>query len=225
MSSGPEPEPGMTRGDRQAAQAKVFDRIKDRYDEAFPLNSVQIEAVEWLCERLPTNARVLDAGCGTGKPTAKQLIDAGHRVIGIDTSEGMLDNARRNVPQAEFLNRDLLDLGSDLGTFDAVVAFFVLLLLPKAEIPEALVRLRQVLRPSGYLMISMVEGDLDYEPIPFLGQQIRVTGYLRDDLQEVVAQEGFEIIEQRTLSYVLANTAMPMASEVQVFLYCQRSER
>ena len=57
-------------------------------------------AVEQLLNQLPSGARVLDVGCGTGIPTARQLVAAGWEVTGIDISPVMLDLARRNVPEA-----------------------------------------------------------------------------------------------------------------------------
>ena len=53
---------------------------------------------------------MLDLGCGTGLPTARQLTDAGLRVTGVDLSAGMLALARANVPDAEFVQADLADL-------------------------------------------------------------------------------------------------------------------
>lgn len=218
----PDPLSPHSRTERRAAQAAAFDRIGERYDEAFPHKDGQIAAGEWLCRQLSPGARVLDVGCGTGLPTAEQLVRAGFEVTGIDVSEGMLDIARRSVPQARFLHRDLTTVDTDLGEFDAVVAFFALLMLPRADIPEVLQRLRGVLRPGGYFLLSMVEADLDDIPIQFLGSPVYVTGYLRDELRQVVEKAGFEVLEQHSLSYAPASAEVP--PEVQLFLYCRRGE-
>ncbi len=44
---------------------------------------------------------VVDLGCGSGL-WARELIDAGYSVLGIDISEAMVEIARRRVPEAEF---------------------------------------------------------------------------------------------------------------------------
>ena len=72
----------------------------DRYDEAFPHKEGQLAAGAWLAASLGPGGRVLDLGCGTGLPTARQLTDAGLRVTGVDLSAGMLALARENVPEA-----------------------------------------------------------------------------------------------------------------------------
>ncbi|HEY5833556.1 class I SAM-dependent DNA methyltransferase [Streptomyces sp.] len=212
------------RGDR-TGQAEAFDAIGDRYDEAFPHKEGQLAAGTWLTASLAPGSRVLDLGCGTGTPTARQLTDAGLRVTGVDLSSGMLARARENVPEAEFLRADIADLadGGPLaaGGFDAAAAFFSLLMLPKAEIPFALGSIRDLLRPGGLLALSMVEADLDDTPIPFLGNTIRVSGYLRDELRHVVTDAGFEVTEEESYAYAPASTAVP--PEEQIFLYCRRA--
>jgi predicted TPR repeat methyltransferase len=208
-------------GPHRRAQAAAFDNIGEKYDQAFPHKDGQIAAGEWLIGQLDPGARVLDAGCGTGLPTTRQLLDAGMSVTGIDISEVMLQLARRNVPQARLLGLDLAEVGSELGTFEAVTAFFSLLMLPKAEIPVVLGNLREVLVPGGLLALAMVEADLDDVPIDFLGGPIRVTGYPRDELADVVTDSGFEVTDLKDWSYAPATTQAP--PEVQLFLYCQRT--
>ncbi|GAA3047254.1 SAM-dependent methyltransferase [Streptomyces olivoverticillatus] len=207
----------------RSGQAEAFDAIGDRYDEAFPHKEGQLAAGEWLASSLPPGSRILDVGCGTGLPTARQLAEAGHKVVGSDLSPGMLALARTNVPDAEFHLGDLADLRDGrLGReFDGIAAFFTLLMLPRPEIPHALHMLHALLRPGGLLALSMVEADVDDFSIPFLGNTIRVSGYLRDDLRDVVTQAGFEIAGENSLAYAPASTDVP--PEIQIFLNLRRA--
>ena len=47
------------------------------------------------------DGKIVDLGCGSGI-WAKELVDAGYEVTGVDISPAMIDIARRRVPQAEF---------------------------------------------------------------------------------------------------------------------------
>nr|WP_232792648.1 class I SAM-dependent methyltransferase [Actinacidiphila yeochonensis] len=209
----------------RAGQATAFDAIGDRYDEAFPHKEGQIAAGGWLTASLPAGSRVLDAGCGTGVPTVRQLSAAGLLVTGVELSPGMLALARRNVPDAEYLSADLTRLLADgllaPGSFDAVTAFFTLLMLPRREIPGALGMLRELLVPGGLLALGMVEADVDDVPIPFLGHIVRVSGYLREDLHHLVTDAGFEVVKEESYGYAPASTDVP--PEEQIFLYCRRA--
>lgn len=211
----------------RTGQAEAFDAIGNRYDEAFPHKDGQIAATEWLIESLPAGSRALDLGCGTGLPTARQLVDGGLAVVGADLSGGMLDLARQNVPEAEFHQLDLADLRPggprDLGRFDAVAAFFSLLMLPRAEIPLALRTIHHLLAPGGLFALSMVEADVDDFAIPFIGSSIRVSGYLREELREVVVTAGFEIVGETSYSY--APASVDVQPEEQIFLRCKRKQR
>jgi cyclopropane fatty-acyl-phospholipid synthase-like methyltransferase len=208
----------------RTGQAEAFDAIGDRYDEAFPRKEGQLAAGQWLADSLRPGSRVLDLGCGTGLPTARQLVEAGLDVVGVDLSARMVELARNNVPMAAFHHLDLADLRpggpARLGSFDAVAAFFSLLMLPRAEIPYALRMIRELLVRGGLLTLSMVEADVDDLTIPFLGKSIRVSGYLKDELRRVVTETGFEVVAETSYSYAPASTGTP--PEEQLFLHCRR---
>ncbi len=216
-----DPGAGLTRAARRRLQASAFDQIGARYDEAFPHKDGQLAAVSWLISQLPPGARVLDAGCGTGVPSARQLAGAGMAVTGIDISPVMLALARRNVPGAAFAELDILDLTPEAGEFDAVVACFSLLMLPRADIPAALARLRAVLVPGGLLVLAMVEADADDMPIPFLGAEVRVSGYSRAGLRDAATAAGFTVLAEDSLTYAPAGAGLP--PETQLTLCCRRS--
>jgi SAM-dependent methyltransferase len=206
---------------RQRAQAAAFDQIGARYDEMFPHKDGQCHLVDVLLAHLPATARILDVGCGTGLPTAYQLAAAGCAVTGIDISPVMLELASHNVPGATFLRRDALTIDTDLGHFEAVVAFFSLLMLPRSQIGPTLTRIRDVLVPGGWLAIAMVEADLDDVELPFLGQPVRLTGWPRGHLRQVIEDAGFTIETEDARSY---EPAVPEAPpEVQLFLIAHRN--
>ncbi|MFE9425340.1 class I SAM-dependent methyltransferase [Kitasatospora sp. NPDC006697] len=229
--------PGRRRTAR-ALQAVAFDAIGDRYSEAFPAKEGQLAAGRRLLEELAPGSRVLDIGCGTGDPTVRQLAEGGLDVTAIDLSDAMLSLARRNLPQAAAYHRmDLYDLATvragtawglpelgpaGAGCFDAATAFFSLILLPQHEIRVALGRIRRLLRPGGLLALGLVEADLDDCPMAFLGHPLRISGFLREELAEVLHRSGFTVEELNGQPYAPACTALP--PEEQLFLHCRRSD-
>src|SRR6185437_5039006 len=164
-------------------------------------------------------ARVLDLGCGSGVPSAGMLAESGIEVVGIDVSTEMLALARRNVPTGRFVAMDAMELDDTLGRFDAACAFFSLLMLPRKDIPKVLRRIRSVLEPGGLVAIGMVEGDLDYAPLSFLGQEMSVTAYPRADLEAALRADGLHVLEVDVEEFEPASAEVP--AERQIFLYCQ----
>jgi ubiquinone/menaquinone biosynthesis C-methylase UbiE len=204
---------------RQLAQACGFDAIGADYDKAFPHKEGQSACVDRLLAGLPPGARVLDAGSGTGLPTARRLVDAGCAVTCVDFSTTMLGLARTNVPEATFVHGDIVELPDDPGQYEAITAFFSLLMLPRAEIGTALRLFHRVLRPGGSLAVAMVEADVDDMPIPFLDNWLRVTAYKRDAWRAVLEEAGFAVDWEDALTYIPEQNATP---EVQLFNLCTR---
>lgn len=104
-------------------------------------------------------ARVLDAGVGTGFAAiaAAMRVGPSGRVVGVDVSPGMLQQAqvaveaagRRNIELLQADACDLPDLPAD--SFDAVICSAALLYLP---VQRALTEWRRLLRPGGTISFS-----------------------------------------------------------------------
>ncbi|MCK6591712.1 MAG: class I SAM-dependent methyltransferase, partial [Polyangiaceae bacterium] len=158
-------------------------------------------------------------GCGTGRPTAEQLVRAGCVVTGIDISEEMLRLAKERVPGATFERGDILTMDLPEQSFDAVTCFFVLLMLRRTEMDQMLRRIHHTLAPGGHFACSMVEGDFDGIDVPFLGQTVRVSAYPLAAFVERLNAAGFTILEQKEHRFVPAGSD---SSETQLFFLCKR---
>jgi 2-polyprenyl-3-methyl-5-hydroxy-6-metoxy-1,4-benzoquinol methylase len=84
--------------------------------------------IQRLCAGLAPGSRVLDVGCGNGS-LAREFARMGHRVTGVDMSEGGIEIARRNCPEGRFelltADREVLaNLGEE--PFDLVMSVEVI---------------------------------------------------------------------------------------------------
>jgi SAM-dependent methyltransferase len=131
-----------------------YDALSVRYDEAYGGESKYQAWIERLTERLDDGSRVLDVGCGSGLPLARDLAGAGHAVTGVDISEVQIRRARELVPQAEFVRADAASLDLPPESFDAVVSFYALIHLPQDEQQQLLRKIAGWLRPGGWFVCT-----------------------------------------------------------------------
>jgi SAM-dependent methyltransferase len=102
-----------------------------------------------MLDRLPPG-RTLDAACGTGA-VARQLIQRGHEVIGVDLSQAMLARARRAVPEALFLSGHLTRLPLADDQVDHMVCSLALTHL--ADLTVFFAEAKRLMRPGGHLLL------------------------------------------------------------------------
>lgn len=97
--------------------------------------------------------RVLDLGCGAGRPIAEYLIDRGCSVTGVDASRPMIELFARVVPRAVALHADMrtLRLSQD---FDLVLAWDSFFHLSPDDQRRTIPVMSDHLAPGGVLLIT-----------------------------------------------------------------------
>ncbi|MEY9967064.1 ubiquinone/menaquinone biosynthesis C-methylase UbiE [Streptacidiphilus sp. MAP12-16] len=135
-----------------------YDALSVRYDEAYGSGTKYQPWISELCRRIPAGSRVLDLGCGSGVPVARDLTAAGVQVTGVDISEVQIRRARDLVPRAEFIRADATTLDFSKDSFDAIVSFYALIHIPLEEQPSLLERVATWLRPGGWFLGTTGQG-------------------------------------------------------------------
>lgn len=136
------PMPTRTAPRQQPAQAKQWD--PEFYETK---HAVVFKAAAGLVDLLApaTNERILDLGCGTGQLTA-DIARRGARVIGIDQSQEMIDQAQKNFPDVWFEVGDATTFKTT-QPLDAVFSNAVLHWIKRPA--DAIARIWDALRPGG----------------------------------------------------------------------------
>jgi SAM-dependent methyltransferase len=107
---------------------------------------------------LPRHARVLDAGCGTGRVGA-ELHARGHAVVGVDADPLLIDAARADHPGPAWLVADLAELDlpalGQVEPFDgAVLAGNVIVFVAAGTETAVLRRVAAHVRPGGFVIVG-----------------------------------------------------------------------
>ncbi|MBW8483252.1 methyltransferase domain-containing protein [Actinomadura parmotrematis] len=200
--------------------ARPFDALGERYERAYGHLRERHAALDWLCARLPAGARVLDVGCGTGRPAAARLAAAGFGVTGIDVSATMVQIAARQVPGARFHHADVRDFAAEPGGYDAVVAFFPFLQMPRRDLDRVLARMISWVAPGGHLLLAAVPLDAEDRAITWLGQPVRASGLPAPAYAERLTAAGLTVLHARVSEFVPDYPGM--GPERHVFCYARR---
>lgn len=153
-----------------------------------------------------TKARVLDAGCGTGRHAAA-LIERGHDVTLLDASRALITIARKRCPEAPAFVGDLCDPAIP-GAFDAVVARGVLNdLLTDVERADALRAFARLTRAGGILVLDVRETALSRQRADGVwrtveatvpdGSQLRFVSRPTWDDGRIVVEERYELVSDQ----------------------------
>lgn len=136
----------------------------DEYDGRWDALAAQGQSVhgeaDLVCALCDAGARVLDAGCGTGR-VAVELARRGREVVGVDNDLDMLERAKAKGDAVTWVLADLATVELD-GPFDLVVmAGDVLNYVRPGDESVVVANLARHLRPGGRLVSggSLAEPD------------------------------------------------------------------
>jgi ubiquinone/menaquinone biosynthesis C-methylase UbiE len=110
----------------------------------------------------PDGGDLVDVACGFGRH-AVPLARAGYRVVGVDRSQALLDEARRRAGGERWpklVRADYRELPLPDESFDAALNLFSSLgYLGDEDDTKVLGEIRRVLRPGGRLVIEIMQRD------------------------------------------------------------------
>lgn len=165
----------MTRSDTPAAR-NIFDRqAADAYDRRNSALAPISDSLHFLLrltlEDLPTDARVLCVGVGTGAEILSlALAYPGWSFVGIDPSEEMLAVGRRRLEHAGVLQRCELLQGyaqdAPHGPYDVAVSLLVAHFIKREDRPVFYSAIHERLRPGGRFVSAEISGDLNAPEFP-----------------------------------------------------------
>ncbi|MFW9767303.1 MAG: class I SAM-dependent methyltransferase [Candidatus Thorarchaeota archaeon] len=191
--------PERTHGKSPDEQGRIvrdgYDKIAEEYsrDREDSDNSKEIQE---FIDILPKGASVLDIGCGGGVPILKRMIAEGYDATGIDFSTGMLEVARRNVPEATLIHGDATKTEFDENSFDGIISTYAIIHIHKSLHPMMYTRMYKWLKPGGVMLVCTAHSDWE-EIAEFYGVDMAWSHPGPEVSLEMVKNSGFEILFER----------------------------
>jgi cyclopropane fatty-acyl-phospholipid synthase-like methyltransferase len=174
--------------------------IKDGYNqiaEGYLQTRDQFKNLKYLekfVKLLKPNSKILDLGCGAGKPIDEFLVKKGFKVIGLDISEKQIELAKKNVPEGEFYLKDISLLKKEEYQIDAIVSFYAIFHISRESHFELFKKINSFLPKGGLILVTM--GSSEWEGIEndFHGTKMSWSHYGQEKNREIIEKADFEIL-------------------------------
>lgn len=175
---------------------REYDLIADWYPSDRGRSVGVREALDAV-EALPRGARVLDVGCGNGFPITDALVNAGYRVVGLDSSSGMLTRLRVNLPTTPVVRGDARVCPFPEHTFDAAISWGMMFHLTIPDQDTAVASVSRVLKPGAPFLFTAAEvAGVEHDDAGITGMMNGVTFHYWavDSCRALVARHGLELV-------------------------------
>ena len=150
-----------------------------------------------LLDELATIPGVIcDLGCGPGQ-VARYLHDRGANVIGVDLSPGMIERARALTPGVPFDAGDMRALDVPDGAWQAIVAFYSIVHIPREELAGVFREMKRVLAPGGALLLSFHIGSEVVHRDEWWGHDVDIDFLFFQTVEVTAALEESGLIVER----------------------------
>ena len=135
---------------------REYDLISDWY-RGDRSSSIGVREALSAVASLPRSSRILDLGCGNGRPITDALVNAGYRVVGLDSSRGMLERFRLNLPHTPAVRADSRACPFLDEVFDAAVSWGMLFHLEPRDQARTFAAVSRVLKPGAPFLFTAAE--------------------------------------------------------------------
>jgi cyclopropane fatty-acyl-phospholipid synthase-like methyltransferase len=172
---------------------EAYDAISARWDDTrIRLSDGEQRLLNLLVHEMQAGARVLDLGCGTGRPVAEFFVAQHLAVTGVDQSPRMLELARRRLPGQRWIEASLEDHVPQPG-YAAAVAWDSLFHVPRHHHASIFGRVRAALREGGRFALTVGGSAHPAFFDTMFGQTFYYDSHAPDETQALLRGAGFSI--------------------------------
>ena len=176
---------------------REYDLIADWYGSDRG-RTVGVREVLAVAATLRAGSRILELGCGNGVPITEALVKNGCRVIGLDSSIGMLARFRNTLSGTPVVRGDARQCPFLDGGFDAAISWGMMFHLPRDDQGTVLASVSRVLKPAAPFLFTGAEIDgASDDGITGTMNGVTFHYYAVPSYRTLLAEHGFTLVDVR----------------------------
>ncbi|UJH90895.1 class I SAM-dependent methyltransferase [Antarcticibacterium sp. 1MA-6-2] len=146
--------------DKYQETFETWNKIADLYQDKFMDMDLYNESYGLFCNSIPSNAKILEIGCGPGNIT-KYLLSKSpdFEIMGVDVAPKMVELARINNPSASFKVMDGRRIADLKERYHGIICGFFLPFLSETDTEKFITDAHNLLLKNGLLYLSFAEGN------------------------------------------------------------------
>ncbi|CAL5873822.1 uncharacterized protein PFLUO_LOCUS8105 [Penicillium psychrofluorescens] len=193
---------------------QIKDGIRQAYDDIAPTyltwtqssHGVRLSYVEAMLkhhgppDKGATGMNILELGCGAGVPVTEVLAARENTsVTANDISAAQIQLAKKRLPESvRLIEGDMMELKFDKEHFDAVLAMYSVIHLPRDEQTTMLRRIYGWLKPGGHFLANFAATEFESSSAQsWLGGTkgaMYWSGWGKDKTRAIIGEIGFEVV-------------------------------
>ena len=131
-----------------------YEQVAERFMSARNPRTGAAIIREWS-RTVPPRSAILDLGCGHGVPISQTLIEDRFTVFGVDASRTLIEAFRKRFPNAFVECAGIEDSEFFQRTFDGVVAYGLMFLMPEDTQSLVIHKVARALNPNGRFYLPL----------------------------------------------------------------------
>lgn len=183
----------------------AWNKAAQAYESQFMDLTIYKETYDFFLHHLKVDQlKVLEIGCGPGN-IARYLIKKRPNLIlkGTDLAPKMIERARINVPEAEFIELDCRNITSLKSVYDGIICGFVIPYLSVKERKQLIADCSKLLPNSGVFYLSFVNASQEGSKMTEdgRGNSMRFYYHNNSEIIQDLGSNSFDLLREFTVSY------------------------
>lgn len=185
----------MAEVDKNKKTVEAYDKNPQFYADKFDSYAVRTDDIDRAFKLNESGLQgVLELGCGNGRDAEYIISRIGvDNYIGVDASSGLIELARKKLPEGDFRLEDMRETSVSSETFGIVFSFASMLHVNREELVKIIDNCHKWLKTGGILYISTKYGEYREEKIEKFGDEKYYYFYEPKDFEELCPYKFFVV--------------------------------